>query len=80
MRTNSDLVLATWQDQVGAQNFTLDGDSNERRVARIAKKEYDKEKRHVGKVHKKCLYILFDPNSKAFQGWKVVVESWSYNM
>jgi hypothetical protein len=58
----------------------MDGDRNERRAARIAKKEYDKGRRHAGKVHKKCLHILFDPNSKAFQGWKAVVEPWSYNM
>jgi hypothetical protein len=42
VRTSSNLVLARLQDQVGAQNFTMDGDRDECRAARIAKKEHEK--------------------------------------
>ena len=44
--------------------------------AKIAKNEQDKRKSKLEKVQKKRLHILFDPNIKAFQGWKAVVESW----
>jgi hypothetical protein len=66
VRTNSDLVLATWQDQVGENKLTMDGVIDERGAARIAKKEHDKGRRRRGKIHKKRLHILFDQNSKAF--------------
>jgi hypothetical protein len=57
--------------------LTMDGDIHERGATRIAKKEHDKERRCRGKIHKKRLHILFDQNSKAFQGWEAVVEPWS---
>jgi hypothetical protein len=47
---------------------------HEDRWAKIAKKEQDKGRRRLGKVHKKRLYILFDPDIRAFQGWEAVVE------
>jgi hypothetical protein len=75
--TNSDLLRATWRNQVGAQDLTMNDQRDEHRVAKIAKKEQDKEKRHPGGVQKKRLHILFDPNIKAFQGWEAVVEPWS---
>jgi hypothetical protein len=50
---------------------------HEGRRAKIAKKEHDKERRRPGKVHKKRLHILFDPDIKAFKGWEAVVEPWS---
>jgi hypothetical protein len=77
VRTNFDLVLATWQDEVGEEKFTMDGDIHECGAARIAKKEHDKGRRRQGKIHKKRLHILFDQNSKAFQGWEAVIEPWS---
>jgi hypothetical protein len=77
VRTKSDLILATWQDQVGEPKLAMDGDIDEHGADRIAKKEHDKGRRRQGKIHKKRLHILFDPNSKAFQGWEAVVESWS---
>jgi hypothetical protein len=49
----------------------------EDRRAKIAKREQDKERRRPGKVQKKRLHILFDPDIKAFQGWEAVVEPWS---
>jgi hypothetical protein len=52
----------------------MDDDYGDRRAAKIAKKEQDKGRRRHGKVHKKCLHIVFDPNIKAFQGWEAVVE------
>jgi hypothetical protein len=55
----------------------MDPNHDDRRVAKIAKKEQDKQKRRPGKVHKKLLHILFDPDIKAFQSWKAVVEPWS---
>jgi hypothetical protein len=55
----------------------MDGDIDECGAARIAKTEYDKRRRRRGKIHKKYLHILFDPNNKAFQGWEAVVELWS---
>jgi hypothetical protein len=66
-----------WQDQVGEPKLAMDGDIDECGAARIAKKEHDKGRRRQGKIHKKCLHILFDPNNKAFQGWEAVVELWS---
>jgi hypothetical protein len=77
VKTNSNLVLTTWQDQVGENKLTMDGVIDERGAARIAKKEHDKRRRRRGKIHKKRLHILFDQNSKAFQGWEAVVEPWS---
>jgi hypothetical protein len=53
MRTNSDLDLATWQDQVGELKLTMDGDIDERGAVRIAKKEHDKGRRRRGNFHKK---------------------------
>jgi hypothetical protein len=35
------------------------------------------ERKRPRKVNKKHLYILFNPDIKAFQGWEVVVEPWS---
>jgi hypothetical protein len=58
MKTNSDLVQATWQDQVGENKLTMDGLIDGRGAARIAKKEHDKERRRRGKIHKKRLHIL----------------------
>jgi hypothetical protein len=54
----------------------MDPDHEDRR-AKIAKKEQDKGRSRLGKVHKKRLHILFDPDIKAFQGWEAVVEPWS---
>jgi hypothetical protein len=54
----------------------MDPDHEDQR-AKIAKKEQDKGRRRPGKVHKKRLHILFDPDIKAFQGWEAVVEPWS---
>jgi hypothetical protein len=54
----------------------MDLDHDDRR-AKIAKKEQDKGRRRPGKLHKKRLHILFDPDIKAFQGWEAVVEPWS---
>jgi hypothetical protein len=54
----------------------MDDDHEDRRVAKIAKNEQDKERRRPEKVHKKHLQILFDPDIKAFQGWEAVVELW----
>jgi hypothetical protein len=65
------------EDQVGENKLTMDGVIDESGAARIAKKEHDKGMRRRGKIHKKRLHILFDQNSKAFQGWEVVVEPWS---
>jgi hypothetical protein len=64
-------------DEVGSKLLAMDPDHGNRRVAKITKKEQDKGGRRPGKVHKKCLHILFDPDIKAFQGWEVVVEPWS---
>jgi hypothetical protein len=58
------------------QLLAMDPDHEDRR-AEIAKKEEDKGRRRPGKVHKKRLHTLFDLDIKAFQGWEVVVESWS---
>jgi hypothetical protein len=55
----------------------MDPDHGDQRASKIAKKEQDKGRRRLGKVHKKRLHILFDPNIKAFQGWEAVVEPWS---
>jgi hypothetical protein len=55
----------------------MDPDHEDRRAAKIAKNEQDKGRRRPTKVHKKHLYILFDPDIKAFQGWEAVVELWS---
>jgi hypothetical protein len=60
------------------KKLTMDGDIHERVTARIAKKEHNKGRRCRGKIHKKRLHILFDQNSKAFQGWEAVVEPWSF--
>jgi hypothetical protein len=74
MRKNSDFFLTTWRDQVGAQDLTIDDQRNEYRATKIAKKEQDKGRRCPGWVQKKHFHILFDPNIKAFQGWKAVVD------
>jgi hypothetical protein len=37
-------------------------------LLKLQKKEQDKGRRRPGKVHKKHLHILFDPDIKAFQG------------
>ena len=55
----------------------MDPNHHNQRVAKIAKNEQDKGRRRHGKVHKKRLHILFDPDIKAFQGWEGVVELWS---
>jgi hypothetical protein len=50
---------------------------HEHQRAKIAKKEQDKGRKRPGKLHKKRLHILFDPDIKAFEGWEAMVESWS---
>jgi hypothetical protein len=40
--------------------------NHEDRRAKIAKKEQDKGRSRPGKVYKKHLHILFDPDIKAF--------------
>jgi hypothetical protein len=55
----------------------MDPDHEDRRAAKSAKKEQDKGRRRPGKVYKKLLHILFDPDIKAFQGWEAMVEPWS---
>jgi hypothetical protein len=64
-------------DEVGSKLLAMDPDHGDRRAAKIAKKEHDKGRRRRGKVQKKLLHILFDPDTKAFQWWEVVVEPWS---
>jgi hypothetical protein len=59
------LHLTTWLDEVGSQLLAIDPDHDDRR-AKFAKKEQDKGRRRPGKVHKKRLHILFDPDIKAF--------------
>jgi hypothetical protein len=52
-------------DEVGSQLLAIDPDHDDRR-AKFAKKEQDQGRRRPGKVHKKRLHILFDPDIKAF--------------
>jgi hypothetical protein len=52
----------------------MDDHHEDCRAARIAKKEQDKRKKRPRMVRKKRLYILFDPNIKAFQVWEAVAE------
>jgi hypothetical protein len=60
-------------DEVGSQFLAMDLEYEDRR-AKIAKREQDKGRRRPGKVQKKRLHIFFDPDIKAFEGWKAVVE------
>ena len=63
-----------WLDEVCSQYLAMDNDHEDCRDAKIVKKKQDMERPR--KVNKKHLYILFNLDIKAFQGWKVIVELW----
>jgi hypothetical protein len=64
-------------DEVGSKDLAMDDHLEDRRAAKIVKKEQDKGMKRPEKVYKKRIYILFDPDIKAFQGWEAMVELWS---
>jgi hypothetical protein len=55
----------------------MDDQEGKPMATKLAKKEQDKGRRRPGRIQKKCLYILFDPNIKTFEGWKAAIEAWS---
>jgi hypothetical protein len=72
VRTNSNLFLITWRDQVGAQDLTMDDQRNERRATKIAKRNKTKRRDTLGGSKKSVctsFLIRISKPSKVGKSW-----------